>query len=81
VTAQVFGETVDDDVHPHLDRTLEYRGGKGAVGHDLRARRVTEFNRPHDINDLQRGIGGGFQVEQIGPGAERFLQRGTVTLF
>ena len=63
VAAQKLGGAVQHQVHAQLERVLVDGRGKRVVGHHDRAGACAGRGQARDVQHLERGVGGRFQVE------------------
>ena len=69
VSGQQLGRAVDHDVRAQVQRALQERGGQGVVDGDAHARGVRSAGQQRDVRDLEEGVGGGLDPEQVGAAA------------
>ena len=75
VAAQVFGQAVEDQVDPEVQRALVVRCRKGGVDHRQQLVAPRDRHQPFQIQTAHKGIGRGFGKNQTGLGADRCCER------
>ena len=70
VPAEVFGGRVEDDVGAEFDGALDIGGRGGTVDADEGANGLCELDDLADVEDLQEGVAGGLEVDELGLGRE-----------
>lgn len=73
VATDVFSDGVDTDVSAQKERALEIRRGEGVVNNSDDTLALGEGGDSFDVADLEGGVGGGFDPEELSVGLNGFL--------
>jgi len=70
VSVNVLGDRVDNDISAERERVLEVGAHEGVVDDQLGVVLVGNVSNGLDINEAQRGVGGGLDPDELGVGAD-----------
>ena len=73
LTVHHLGGAVGDDIRAEIHRPLQHVGGKGIVDDAGDAARAGDIAHRLHVDDVHRRVGGRFEEEHLGVGADRRL--------